>query len=122
MEEAWQYLSNKGIVTTAGAKAYTSHYYVKFNPRNIDEYEELHHDTTLTLSELPIESTLIQNGDYYPDLNLPDYRYVSGYRLSDMQHRVIPFAVNFSVLEAALKSSKPSNVTDAQIELLLSQY
>lgn len=72
MTAAWQDLLNRGIKTNAETNVYTSHYYVKFKPKNSDEYEILHEDSTLALSDLPIESTVTLNGDYYHDPSLPD--------------------------------------------------
>ncbi len=72
MNDAWQYLADNGYTTNSGAKVYASHYYVKFKPKSSDEYEELQKDTTVEFSDMPIESTVIQNGDYYHDPSLPD--------------------------------------------------
>jgi hypothetical protein len=72
MAAAWQDLMGRGIITNTEAHVYTSHYYVKFKPRNSDEYELLHRDSTLAFSDYPIESTIILNGDYYHDPSLPD--------------------------------------------------
>lgn len=72
MTAAWQNISSRGVTTNSEASVYTTHYYVKFKPQTSDQYEELHKDTTLTFSDLPIESTVTQNGDYYHDPSLPD--------------------------------------------------
>ena len=72
MKAAWQELINHGISTNAETSVHTSHYYVKFKPQNSDDYEILHKDTTLAFSDLPIESTVTLNGDYYHDPSLPD--------------------------------------------------
>lgn len=72
MTAAWQDLLNRNITTNAQTNVHTTHYYVKFKPKNSDEYEILHSDSTLALSDLPIESTVTLNGDYYHDPSLPD--------------------------------------------------
>ena len=72
MTAAWQSLSNRGVTTSSATNVHTTHYYVKFKPQTSDQYEELHKDTTLTFSDLPIESAVTQNGDYYHDPSLPD--------------------------------------------------
>lgn len=72
MEAAWQELEKRGIKPIADAKVYATHYYVKFKPKTSEEYERLHSDSTIGLSDLPIESTVIEDGDYYHDPSLPD--------------------------------------------------
>lgn len=90
MTIALQNLSNNGIICDVEAEVYTSHYYVKFSPQNSEQYEALHLDSSLALSDYPIESTVIQNGDYYHDPSLPDsiptYQYTAvevGYQFPD---------------------------------------
>jgi hypothetical protein len=51
---------------------HTTHLYVKFKPKNSDEYELLHTDSTLAFLDYPIESRVVMNGDYYHDPSLPD--------------------------------------------------
>lgn len=72
MTSAWQDLLNRGINTNAETSVHTSHYYVKFKPKDEDEYERLIADSTITFSDIPLESNVIQNGDYYHDPSLPD--------------------------------------------------
>ncbi len=81
MTTAWHNLANQGISTHSNASVYVSHFYVKFSPRNSEEYEILHDDTTLAFSDYPIESEIVQNGDYYHDPSLddsiPTYQYTA---------------------------------------------
>ncbi|MEQ1554639.1 MAG: hypothetical protein ABL929_10695 [Ferruginibacter sp.] len=81
MTTAWQNLASRGINFRGETSVYTTHLYVKFKPQNSDQYEQLHNDSTLGFSDYPIESTVIQNGDYYHDPSLPDsvptYQYTS---------------------------------------------
>ena len=72
MTAAWQDLLNRGITTNAETYVHTSHYYVKFKPKDEDDYERLIADSTITFSDIPLESNVIQNGDYYHDRSLPD--------------------------------------------------
>ncbi|HMV07608.1 MAG TPA: hypothetical protein PKL56_13950 [Cyclobacteriaceae bacterium] len=72
MTTAWQYLLKTGLRPNAPASIRTTHLYIKFKPKNSDEYEVLHADSTLSFSDFPIESTVILNGDYYHDPSLPD--------------------------------------------------
>ena len=73
MKNAWDYLASNGVNTTiSGAQVKTTHYYVKFKPKDADQYEQLHSDTTLDFADYPIESNVLQNGDYYHDPSLPD--------------------------------------------------
>jgi hypothetical protein len=72
MRLAWQTLANNGYLPTVNARVFLSHYYVKFKPKDSDEYELLTSDSTLAFSDLPIESNISLNGDYYHDPSLPD--------------------------------------------------
>ena len=65
MKLAWDNLVEDGIVTNGSARVKTTHYYVKFKPADSDQYEILHSDSSLSLSDYPIESKIIENGDYY---------------------------------------------------------
>ncbi|MBL7840936.1 MAG: hypothetical protein JNJ75_12385 [Cyclobacteriaceae bacterium] len=72
MITAWQYLEKMGVKPNSSTNVRTTHYYVKFKPKDSDEYENLHSDSTLVFSDIPIESTILVNGDYYHDASLPD--------------------------------------------------
>jgi hypothetical protein len=81
MMAAWQSLAAAGIYPSVDAAVYPSHYYVRFKPKNSDEYERLQKDSTVAFSDIPIESTVTMSGDYYHDPSLPDsvptYQYAS---------------------------------------------
>ncbi|MEO7266304.1 MAG: hypothetical protein ABIW38_15415 [Ferruginibacter sp.] len=90
MTSAWQALAAQGVVPNTQASVHTTHYYVKFKPQNLNQYEALAQDTTLALSDFPIESTVVVNGDKYHDPSLPDsvptYQYTAvkvGYNFPD---------------------------------------
>ena len=97
MAAAWQNLAGRGILPSGKAGVYTTHYYVKFKPQNTSQYEDLQSDTSLDIYDLPIESTVIRNGDYYHDPELadsvPTYQYTAvkaGYVFSsDIPYEII---------------------------------
>ncbi|MFM2377085.1 MAG: hypothetical protein RLZZ165_2182 [Bacteroidota bacterium] len=47
---------------------------------------------------------------------------VSGYDLATIERRFLKHAYGLSSLSTQLKANKPAGVTDAQIDLLLSDY
>lgn len=63
---------NNSTRTNAQKGVRATHLYVKFKPKNSDQYEQLHADTSLSYLDYPIESTVIRRGDYYHDPSLPD--------------------------------------------------
>lgn len=50
----------------------TSHYYVKFAPKNTDELNVLKRDTTLILYEYPLDYEIVEEGITYHDPSIPD--------------------------------------------------
>lgn len=49
----------------------TTHLYVRFLPKNMDELELLEDDTTLELSEIPFDYDISEDGYYFHDMDLP---------------------------------------------------
>jgi len=49
----------------------TTHLYVRFLPKNLEEMELLEDDTTLELSEVPYDYDICEDGYYFHDLTLP---------------------------------------------------
>lgn len=77
---------------------YTTHLYVRFLPSNYTLYDTLTADSTLYLSDRPIDYEVEQPGDYYHDPTIPDtlptYQYTAvpvGY--------VAPAGIAFETLE-----------------------
>jgi hypothetical protein len=61
------------------AEIQTNFYYVRFEPNNLDELDLLESDTTLFLSDTPLDYEFAQEGTYYHDPNIesehPTYYY-----------------------------------------------
>jgi hypothetical protein len=89
MQSAYMTLTSNGIFPISSISIRPTHYYVKFKPRNFNQYEVLSSDSTLDLSDLPIEANIIQNGDYYHDPSLPD-------SIPTYQYTAIPVEYNFN--------------------------
>ena len=90
MLAAFTNLANDGITPNNNTAVRTTYYYVKFKPQDFAQYETLHQDTTLNLSDFPIESNILQNGNRYHDPSLPDsvptYQYTAvkvGYQFAE---------------------------------------
>lgn len=99
MNSAWQNIATRGMSTSLNAKVYASYLYVKFAPKNSDEYEILHEDTTLSFSDYPIESEIIQNGDYYHDPSLPDSIPTYQYTAVPINYK-FPEGINYEVIDS----------------------
>jgi hypothetical protein len=72
MIKAYDSLSKKGIFSIYPVNIRETHYYVKFKPRNWDEYEDLKEDTTLNLSDFPYDYDIVKTGNNYHDPSIPD--------------------------------------------------
>lgn len=77
MQLAKEVLISRGINVTEEIK--TTHYYVRFEPQNEDQVDELFNDQELNLSLIPLDYEVLTNGSKYRDPNLtgsqPDYLY-----------------------------------------------
>ena len=96
MQNAKSKVQQRGITSVNPVNVRTTHLYVKFKPRNWDEYDDLKEDTTLELSDIPFDYEIIKNGNYYhdPSINdtLPTYQYATvpaGFTFND----TIPYEV-----------------------------
>ena len=97
MASAYSSILRKGISSNKPVSIRNTHYYVKFKPQNLDQYEVLSRDSTLSLSDYPIEYTIVQNGNRYHDPSLPadvsTYQYAAvkvGYTFKDtISHQII---------------------------------
>ena len=64
---AYKALTAKGTTSLKPINIRPTYYYVKFKPANIDQYETLAADSTLALSDFPLDYEIIQNGNRYHD-------------------------------------------------------
>jgi hypothetical protein len=113
----------------------TTHYYIKFIPKDIIELDMIDNDSTIVTYEYPLDYEILEMGDYYHDPEVPasqpTYQYASipfGQQIPDgVEYTVladlfipddenIPEDVKYLLVEEALKitdnleqeSSKPS--------------
>ena len=101
MRTAYELLSpqtRNSIGVSADKVVQTTHYYVKFHPKNEDELYVLKLDTSLILYSYPLDYDIKENGAYYHDPAIPDslptYQYASvkvGYQF--------PQEVEYEILE-----------------------
>ncbi len=72
MHKAYDNLVTRGITSNYPVNVRETYYYVKFNPRTWNEYDDLKEDSTLELSDIPYDYEINQNGNYYHDPSIPD--------------------------------------------------
>jgi hypothetical protein len=96
MQQAKTNLQSKGVISQFPINIRETHYYVKFKPRNWNEYDDLKEDSTLDLSDIPYDYEITKNGNYYhdPTINdtLPTYQYATvpaGFHFND----TIPYEI-----------------------------
>jgi hypothetical protein len=96
MQLAYNTLTEQGEFDCRQIKVRPTHYYVKFMPRNLEQYEVLDHDSLLNLSEYPLDYAIIQDGNSYHDPSVPKgdvtYQYAAvriGYKFND----TIPYQI-----------------------------
>ena len=82
MKIAWENLINSnGRVEWDELTIETSHYYVKFKPKDDFEYSALVRDESLELYTYPLDFEIEQTGDYYHDpevpTDVPTYQYAA---------------------------------------------
>lgn len=80
MQRAYQNLQeNDSVSLLFLGKLQPTHWYVRFLPKNFEEYDRLVSDTTLTLSDYPLDYEIAEAGDFYHDPSLaedvPTYQY-----------------------------------------------
>jgi hypothetical protein len=73
MQRAYQnVLGNDSVSLLFLTKLQPTHWYVRFLPKNFEEYDRLVSDTTLVLSDYPLDYEIAEAGDFYHDPSLPD--------------------------------------------------
>jgi len=69
MQEA---LSNVQAYLKSDVKVETTHFYVRFRPKNEQELDLITRDTTLVFYDYPLDCTIKRGGTYYHDPLIPD--------------------------------------------------
>ena len=70
----------------------TTHYYVKFKPKNEDELNLLKQDRTLELYDYPLDYEIIEGQEVYHDPEIPD-------TMPTYQYCAVPVNYNFPNVE-----------------------
>lgn len=100
MKQAWENIKPKlmasGRVSGDEVEISTSHYYVKFKPKNERELDLLHADTTLYFYAYPLDVEIPEGSSNYRDPEVPEgqptYQYVSvphGYDFPNVDYEVL---------------------------------
>lgn len=108
MMTAWNGLASSGTTSNTPNFVRTTHYYVKFKPQNSEQYEALHFDSAYALSDLPIESKITMNGDYYHDPSLPADVPTYQYTAVPVGH-ILPDSIPYEILDNLYIPEKDEN-------------
>ena len=73
-----------------------THYYVKFKPKGIDDYEALRYDSIMVMYDYPLDREMLSGGRFYVDPEIPEggnpYRYATvpvDYLLPDVDYEIV---------------------------------
>lgn len=72
MKSAKLMLDSMGIKPPTTLDIRTTHLYVRFSPGNMDQLETLESDSTLILSDIPLNYEIEQQGSWYRDPSIPE--------------------------------------------------
>lgn len=97
MTEAYNNLAAQKIFSLITPDIRVTHYYIKFTPANIDEYELLKANKNLTLYDYPLDYEIVQGGNRYHDKSLPIETPTYQYGVIKVG-KTIPNASNYEVL------------------------
>jgi hypothetical protein len=89
MQQALENIEGKGVASLHPVEIKITYYYVKFSPKNWDEYDDLRLDSTLELSDLPFDYPVTQTGNYYHDPSIAD-------SLPTFQYATVPVNYEFN--------------------------
>lgn len=96
MVAAYDYLLETGNFECSQIIVRPTHYYVQFAPTSIIQYELLDNDSTVNLSDHPLDVAILHNGNHYHDPSLAadeiTYQYAAvkiGYNFND----TIPYKI-----------------------------
>lgn len=101
-----------GVVNSGDIEIKTTHYYIKFKPKNEDELSVLKNDSTIFLYDYPLDHEISQGGTFYHDpevpLGVPTYQYASL-----PIDKEVPQGIEYEVLEQLFIPDDFSDTVDA---------
>ena len=100
MQRAYQNLqkNNDSVSLLFLDKLEPTHWYVRFLPENFEQYDQLVADTTLVLSDYPLDYEIVEAGDFYHDPSLGDDVPTYQYGKVPVNYRA-PHGVAFEILD-----------------------
>jgi hypothetical protein len=87
MQKAYQNLVAKGIKSDIGDLAPT-HLYIRFLPKDEEEWATLKRDTILALYDFPLNYEIASTGTFYHDPSLPDSAVTWQYCVIPLDHKI----------------------------------
>lgn len=73
-------------------------YYLRFRPKNDDEYRKLVEDFDLQLIDHPVDFKIVKEGDYYHDPSIPDDEFTWQYTVMGINDN-IPYNIEYEILD-----------------------
>lgn len=124
MQKAYESLKQSGnLKSTVEIKS--THYYVRFLPKDFDELDSLEQDTTLILFDYPLDKKIIKGGTFYHDPTLSPEQIVTwqyttvpvGYTFPNIHYEIIEELFLYEKSSTNLKSTVIDPFVYEQIEV-----
>ncbi|CAM1345442.1 hypothetical protein [Tenacibaculum amylolyticum] len=123
MKKAWESLKEKTKVSQ-NIEIKTTHYYVKFTPKNEEELSLLKSDKSLILFDRPLDYEIKQQGNYYHDPEIPTEQPTYQYASIPVGNK-LPEKIHFEILEKLFIPDEDSETnplkSDGTIEQLVDE-
>lgn len=97
MKKAVESLRASGVITV-DQQIHTTHLYVRFLPPDETSLDELLGDTTLNITDYPVDYEIIQPGDFYHDPSIPEEQITYQYATVPVGH-TLPQKIPYEILD-----------------------
>jgi hypothetical protein len=99
MQRAYLNLQGRDSVSFLfSGKIEPSHWYIRFQPETFEQYDQLVSDSTLTLSDYPLDYEIAEEGDFYHDPSIPNDQPTFQYTSVPVNYQS-PSGIRFEILQ-----------------------
>jgi hypothetical protein len=89
---------NDSVSFLFSGKLEATHWYVRFLPKDAEQYDRLVSDSTLSLSDYPLDYEIVEEGDFYHDPSVPDSQPTYQYTSVPVNYQS-PYGIRFEILQ-----------------------